>query len=423
MIDLKTLREQPKLIADAARAKRVEIDVDRILELDRRVRALKSDLENIAAQKNEVSKTLPSAVPTERARLIEEMRETDRRADNLRTEMSPLTEELDELLYRIPNPALPDVKVSPDEKDNEEIRVVGEKPNFSFTPKDHMEIGEKLGIIDSERAAKTSGARFTYLSGEGALLEFALIQLAMNTAMKHGFRPIMVPHLVTAKAMRAMGYLEHGGHEEIYYLPKDNLYLIGTSEQSIGPMHQEEVLPAESLPLRYIGFSPCYRREAGSYGKDTKGILRVHQFDKVEMFTFSTPETSDAEHELILSIEEELMQALGLPYHVIKMVTGDLGLPAARKYDIEAWLPSQETYRETHSTSSCTDFQARRLNTRYKNENGKPEFVHTLNGTAFAIGRTIIAILENYQQEDGSVIIPEILRPLMGGLAKLSPKS
>ncbi len=351
------------------------------------------------------------------------MRETDRQADNLRAELSPISEELDELLYKIPNPALPDVTVSPDEKDNEVVRVVGEKPTFDFKPLDHMTIGEKLGIIDSERAAKTSGARFTYLKGDGALLELALVSYALSVAAKHGFTPMMVPHLVTAKAMRAMGYLEHGGHEEIYYLAKDNLYLIGTAEQSIGPMHMDEIIPAENLPLRYIGFSPCYRREAGSYGKDTKGILRVHQFDKVEMFTFSEPGTSDAEHELILSIEEELMQGLKVPYHVLKMVTGDLGLPAARKYDIEAWLPSQETYRETHSSSSCTDFQARRLNTRYKKEGEKPEFLHTLNGTAFAIGRTIIAILENYQQADGSVTIPEVLIPFMGGKTKLSPKA
>lgn len=423
MIDLKILREQPKLITDAAKAKRVEIDIDRILELDRRVRALKSDSEAIAATKNEVSKRLPTVSAEERAKLIEEMRETDRQADNLRAELSPISEELDELLYKIPNPALPDVTVSPDEKDNEVVRVVGDKPVFDFEPQDHMTIGEKLGIIDSERAAKTSGARFTYLKGDGALLELALVSYALSVAAKHGFTPMMVPHLVTAKAMRAMGYLEHGGHEEIYYLAKDNLYLIGTAEQSIGPMHMDEVIPAENLPLRYIGFSPCYRREAGSYGKDTKGILRVHQFDKVEMFTFSEPGTSDAEHELILSIEEELMQGLKIPYHVLKMVTGDLGLPAARKYDIEAWLPSQETYRETHSSSSCTDFQARRLNTRYKKDGEKPEFLHTLNGTAFAIGRTIIAILENYQQADGSVVIPEILVPFMGGKTKLTPKA
>lgn len=420
MIDLKLLREQPQVLDQAAKAKRVDINIDRVLELDRRVRALKSSLEEIAAQKNEVSKRIPSVTPDERTQLIEEMRVLDRKADDLSAEMKPADEELTELLYRIPNPACADVKVSPDETDNEVVRVVGEKPTFDFTPRDHMELGTMLDIIDTERAAKVSGARFYYLKGDGALLEMALQQYALSVAMKHGFKPMIVPHLITAKSMRAMGYLEHGGHDEIYYLPKDNLYLIGTSEQSIGPMHMDEILPEEQLPLRYIGFSPSYRRESGSYGKDTKGILRVHQFNKVEMFSFSSPEQSDAEHDLILAIEEELMQGLKIHYHLIKMVTGDLGLPAARKYDIEAWMPSQDTYRETHSTSTCTDFQARRLNTRYRKEGGKPEFVHTINGTAFS-GRPIIAILENFQEADGSVRIPEILVPFMGGKTHLRP--
>lgn len=420
MIDLKLLREQPQLIDQASKAKGVDIQIDKILDLDRRVRALKASLEEIAAQKNDTSKRMPNVAPEERAKIIEEMRLLDRKADDLQVELAPIDEELSDLLYRIPNPACADVKVSPDEKENEVLRVVGEKPTFSFPVRDHMELGILLDIIDTERAAKVSGARFYYLKGDGALLEFALLQYALSVAMKRGFRPILVPHLITAKSMRAMGYLEHGGHDEIYYLPKDNLYLIGTSEQAIGPMHMDEILPAEQLPLRYIGFSPSYRRESGSYGKDTKGILRVHQFDKVEMFSFSTPEQSDAEHELILSIEEELMQGLKLPYHLIKMVTGDLGLPAARKYDIEAWMPSQETYRETHSTSTCTDFQARRLNTRYRKEGEKPEFVHTINGTAFS-GRPLIAILENFQEEDGSVRIPDVLVPYMGGKTHLRP--
>ena len=420
MIDLKLLREQPQLIDAAAKAKRVDINIDRILDLDRCVRALKSSLEEIAAQKNDVSKRMPSVATDERTKIIEEMRLLDRKADDLQTEMKPAEEELNELLYRIPNPACEDVKVSPDEKDNEILRVVGEKPVFNFKPRDHMELGILLDIIDTERAAKVSGARFYYLKGDGVLLEMALQQYALSVATKQGFRPVIVPHLISAKSMRAMGYLEHGGHDEIYYLPKDNLYLIGTSEQAIGPMHMDEIIPAHQLPLRYIGISPSYRRESGTYGKDTKGILRVHQFNKVEMFSFSTPEQSDTEHELILAIEEELMQGLKLPYHLIKMVTGDLGLPAARKYDIEAWIPSQETYRETHSTSTCTDFQARRLNTRFRKEGEKPEFVHTINGTAFS-GRPIIAILENFQEADGSVRIPDILVPFMGGKTHLRP--
>ncbi len=412
MIDLKLFREHPNLYRDAAASKNVTIDVDRILDLDRRVRSLKSESEGIKAQKNEASKRISKATGDERKQLIEDMRLVDRRAETLDTELAPLEEELNELLYRIPNPPLEGVRLAKDDSENRAIRVVGDIPKFDFEPKDHLELGEQLGIIDTERGAKVSGARFTYFVGQGALLELALVDLAIRTAIKHGFTPVTVPHLVTAKAMRAMGYLEHGGHEEIYYLPKDNLYLIGTSEQAIGPMHTEEILEAKSLPLRYVGVSPCYRRESGSYGKDTKGIIRLHQFTKVEMFSFCGADNSVSEHELMLQIEEELMQALGLPYHVLDIVSGDLGLPAAKKWDIEAWFPSQQRYRETHSTSNCTDFQARRLNTRVRTEDGTA-FIHTVNGTAFS-GRPIAAILENFQQPDGTVIIPQVLRQYMG---------
>lgn len=412
MIDLKLLRENPNAIRDAAEAKNVKIDIDRVLELDRRVRGLKGELESIAAQKNEASKRMPKASKEERAAIIDEMRAIDVNADKLGLEFKPLDEELAELLYKIPNPPLPDVRIGHTDEENVPIRVVGDVPRFDFEPKDHMAIGEALGIIDTARAAKTSGTHFTYFVGDGALLELALVDFALRTAMKHGFTPITVPHLVNANAMRAMGYLEHGGHEEIYYLPKDNLYLIGTSEQAIGPMHADEILDASSLPLRYVGVSPCYRRESGSYGKDTKGIIRLHQFTKVEMFSFCGAEQSTDEHATMLAIEEELMQALGLPYHVLDIVSGDLGLPAAKKWDIEAWFPSQNRYRETHSTSNCTDFQARRLNTRVRQKDGMT-MAHTVNGTALS-GRPIAAILENFQQADGSVRIPDVLQAYIG---------
>lgn len=421
MIDIKILREHSSVIQAASKAKNVDIDVDHILEIDRKVRTLQSELESISAQKNDASKQIASAQPDERQKLIEDMRVIDRKADELKTEFTPLKDELDELLYKIPNPALDDVKVAQSEDENEIIRTVGEKPEFSFAPKDHLELGEKLGLIDMESAAEASGARFTYLKGDAVLLELALTQLTLDVVREHGFEPVLVPHLINARSMRAMGYLEHGGHDEIYFLPKDNLYLIGTSEQAIGPMHIDKTFKEEELPKRYLGISPCYRREAGSYGKDTRGIFRVHQFNKLEMFSVTTPEQSDAEHELILSIEETIMQKLGLAYHVLKMVTGDLGLPAARKYDIEAWIPTQEAYRETHSCSTTTDFQARRLNTRYKTKEGKTEFVHMLNGTAVAMSRLPIAILENYQQEDGSVLIPEVLQQYMNGKTVMKP--
>lgn len=412
MIDCKILRETPNVIRDAARAKNVEVDIDRILDLDRKVRSLKGELEGIAAQKNEASKRIPKASKEERATMIEEMRLIDAKAEKLFAAFAPAEEELNELLLRIPNPALPDVTVGKSDEENTVLRSVGEPPAFDFAPKDHLALGEYLGIIDTVRAAKVSGARFTYFIGDGALLELALVDLAVKAARAHGFVPVTVPHLVNAKAMRAMGYLEHGGHDEIYYLPKDNLYLIGTSEQAIGPMHMDEILEADKLPLRYVGISPCYRRESGSYGKDTKGIIRVHQFMKVEMFSFCKPEDSSAEHELMLKIEEELLQAIGLPYHVLNIVTGDLGLPAAKKWDTEAWFPAQNRYREVTSTSNCTDFQARRLNTRYRTDDGTT-LVHTVNGTAFS-GRPIAAILENFQEADGSVRIPKVLQAYMG---------
>jgi seryl-tRNA synthetase len=423
MIDIKELRARPNKFQAASKAKNVDIDIDHILKLDEIVRTSQAELESIKAEKNEASKKIAKAGDDERAGLIKAMQEVDKRVDSLKEEHGPALEELTELLYRIPNPAMSDVSVSETEDDNEVIRTVGEKTEFDFKPKDHETIAVGLGILDKESAANASAARFMYLMGDGVLLQLALIQYALSITAKHGFTPIVVPHMINADSMRAMGYLEHGGHDEIYYLPKDNLYLIGTSEQAIGPMHKNRLMKKEELPLRYLGMSPCYRREAGGYGKDTSGIYRMHQFDKVEMFSVTTPENSEAEHELILSIEEELMAGLKLPYQVIKMVTGDLGLPAARKYDIETWMPSRDKYQETHSSSTTTDFQARRLNTRYKTEAGKNEFVHMLNGTAFAIGRTLIMILENNQEEDGSVRIPEVLQPFMGGKTKIEAKN
>ncbi len=268
-------------------------------------------------------------------------------------------------------------------------------------------------MIDVERATKVSGSRFVYLKGDLVMLEFALVQYALSTLTRRGFIPVMPPHLISREAMSAMGYLDHGGEEEVYHLKNDDLVLIGTSEQAIGPMHMNELFDASEFPLRYAGFSPCYRREAGSYGRDTRGILRMHQFDKIEMFSFVLPDASDEEHHMLLSVEEELMQGLKLPHRVMKLCSGDIGAPSARTYDIETWMPSQNVYRETHSTSNTTDFQTRRLNIRVKHE-GKNILAHALNGTAFAIGRTLIAIMENYQQEDGSIVVPDVLRSYVG---------
>jgi len=309
-------------------------------------------------------------------------------------------------MIQIPNLPLKDVPVGKSEEDNKVVRKYGKaKPGANS----YLELSEKLDIIDIKRAAKVSGARFGYLKKGLALLEFGLVQLALDILTKQGFIPVIPPVLIKPKMMQAMGYLEQGGDDEVYHVSKDDLYLIGTAEQSIGPMHAGEIFNEKDLPKRYAAFSSCFRREAGSYGKDTKGILRVHQFDKLEMFSFCRPEDSVSEHKFFLSLEEKLMKTLKLPYRVVQLCTGDLSFVSASTYDIETWMPGQETYRETHSASNCTDFQSRRLDIRYRSGQDT-NFVHTINGTAFAIGRTLIAIIENYQQKDGSIKVPLALK-------------
>lgn len=422
MIDIKLIRENPDLVQKKVASKGIIIDIVTILKKDEEYRALQKRGENLQAFKNKASEKIAAASGDERKKLIDEMKEFDKDNDRLSGQAEKLGDELQTLLSQIPNLPSDDVKIGKDESENEELRKVGEPRNFNFPLRDHAALCELLDIADTRRAAKSSGARFSYLKGGGALLEFALLNYALDLLLEHGFSPVVPPVLINTKAMWSMGYFEHGGEQEIYTLSKDDLVLIGTSEQAIGPMHADEILSEEQLPLRYVGFSPCFRREAGAYGKDTRGILRVHQFDKIEMFSFAKPEDSGNEHEFFLALEEKLMQGLGIPYHVLKMCTGDLGAQAAKKYDIEAWIPSENKYRETHSTSNCVDFQARRLKTRYKTSDGKNALVHTVNGTAFAIGRTIISILENYQQADGSVSIPEVLRPYMRGISVIKPK-
>ncbi|MDP3770932.1 MAG: serine--tRNA ligase [bacterium] len=421
MIDLKLLREHPEDVERGIQAKGYNVNIQRILELDTKKRELQGLAEAIAAQKNAASAAVAKAGMDERERLLKDLRKVDAKADAGAERLDALTKEFDAALWTVPNLPAPDVKVGKDEVENEVVRTWGEVPKFPFVPKASWELGPRLGMFDTERAARVSGSRFAYLSGAGVRLELILIGLAMRILEREGFTPIAPPVLVGAKAMEAMGFTLHGGKDETYYLERDDQYLVGTSEQSIGPMHMGEVLQEADLPMRYAGFSTCFRREAGSSGRDTKGIFRLHQFDKVEMFGFTTPEQGDAEHERILAIEEELLQLLELPYQVIKMCTGDLGVPAARKYDLEAWFPAESRYRELTSTSTCTDWQARRLNTRYRpTAGGKPRFVHTVNGTAFAIGRTIACLLENGQQADGSVVLPKALRESFGA-DRISP--
>ena len=402
MIDIHLLRENPEKIKEGIKAKQLDPKlVDVVLKLDEERRKLLGEIEELRAKRNKFAKE----------QNIEKGKEIKVELQKLEPKLTKIEKEYKEKIYQIPNPPADDVKTGKDEGKNEVVRKWGEKKESSA--KDYLELSENLDIVDVKRAAKVSGSRFGYLKGDAALLELALVQFAMEFLVKEGFTPIIPPSLIKKESMRGMGYLEHGGEEDMYVFEKDDLVLVGTSEQSIGPMHMDEVLVEKDLPKRYVSFSPCFRREAGSYGKDTKGILRVHQFDKVEMFSFVKVEESEKEHEYLLSLEEKLFQALEIPYQVVKMCSGDLGAPAAKKYDLEAWMPGQGKYREVTSTSNTTDFQARRLNIKYQNK-GETKFVHTLNGTAFAIGRTIIAIIENYQEKDGSIKIPEVLQKWIG---------
>ncbi len=411
MLDIDFIRANPAAVKKACQNKHVEADVDLLLETDKKRKEALQALEDMRAQKNKASKEIPQTKDDkEKQKIILEMQELDKNSDRLTQNMQELDKQFQDLMLQIPNIPFDDVPVGKDDRDNVVLRKVGEPTKFDFEFKDYMTLAEKFDLIDTERAGKVAGSRFGYVKDKAVLLEFALIHLAMDTLTKEGFVPVVPPVMLKSEMARGTGYFESSDREEAYYIPDDDFYLVGTSEQSLLAMHADEILDGKILPKRYAGFSTCFRREAGSYGKDTKGILRVHQFDKVEMISFCPPEKSKQEHELLLSMEEKLMQALKLPYQVIRICTGDLGRPAAAKYDIEAWMPSENKYRETHSTSNCTDFQARRLNIKYRNAEGKLEFIHTLNGTAFAIGRMLIAIIENYQQKDGSILVPEVLQ-------------
>ncbi len=402
MLDIKFIRENLKEVEQATKNKGYTVDLKQILSFDDQRRKLIQEVQKSQEQKNK----LASEKNVEEGKKIKEgLRANEEKLRGIETK-------LQELLFQIPNIPAPDVKVGKSEKENEIIKKNGESKKFDFTPKDHLALGESLDVIDVKRAAKVSGSRFGYLKNEGALLELALVQLAMSTLIQEGFIPVIPPVLVNEKTMEGLGYLEHGGKDDMFFLPKDKLFLIGTAEQSIVPMHKDEVLQKKDLPKRYVGFSASFRRESGSYGKDVRGIFRVHQFNKVEIVSFTTPENDNKEHKYLLSLEEKLFQMLKIPYQVVKMCTGDLGFPAARKYDIEAWIPSQNKYREVTSTSTTTDFQSRRLSIKYQDGKEK-KFVHVLNGTAFS-GRPLIAILENYQRRDGSVEMPEVLQKYTG---------
>ena len=413
MIDLKVLREDPERVrlSQKVRGENPEL-VDQLLVADTSRREAITAFEALRAEQNLLSKSVGAAKGDEKAAILEKAKELSARvkaADSARAEAESAA---DALLLQIHNLIDPEAPVG-GEEDFVVLEHIGTPRDFTtegFEPKDRVEIGKILKAIDTERGAKVSGSRFYYLTGPGALLEFALVNYAIASATKAGFTPVIPPVLVKPAAMEGTGFLGQAA-ENVFHLEEDDFYLVGTSEVPLAAYHMDEIV--DSLPLRYAGYSSCFRREAGTYGKDTRGIIRVHQFDKVEMFTFCKPEDALAEHKRLLQWEKDFMNAMEIPYRVIDVASGDLGASAIRKFDIEAWIPTQNAYREVTSTSNCTEFQARRLNIRYRDEEGtKP--VATLNGTLVAIPRMIVAILENHQQPDGSVRVPEALRPFLG---------
>jgi len=412
MLDPALLREDPARLAEAMARRGVEVDVDALVELDRRRREVRREAETLRARQKELGKEIPRLEGADRDAAVAEAGELSKRYKELLDEADRLDAEFMERWVRLPNLPDPTAAEGLTEEDAVELSRWGTPPEFPFEPKDHVELGERLGIIDIERAAKISGSRFGIVKGPLAVLEFALVRWALDLLEPHGFVPALPPVLVREHALFGTGFFP-GDRDQVYRVDDGELYLVGTSEVSLAAMHGDEILAAEDLPLRYAGFSTCFRREAGTYGKDTRGIFRVHQFDKLEMFSFVHPDASREEHDFLLAREEEIVQGLGIPYRVVNVAAGDLGASAAKKYDIEAWFPSQGRYREITSTSNTTDYQARRLRIRFADERGN-RLVHTLNGTAIAMGRTLIAIVENFQDADGTITVPEVLVPYAG---------
>ena len=411
MIDLKLLRENPDVVR-ASQVNRGEDPalVDALLEADEKRRSAVQTADELRSEQKAFGKKIGQASPEERPQLLEGSNELKAKVKEAEAAQREAEERVGELQFKISNV----VEGAPagGEDDFVELEYHGEKTEFDFEPKDHLDLGESLGLIDVKRGTKVGGARFYYLTGDGAFLQLGMMMLAAQKAREAGFQLMVPPVLVRPEIMAGTGFLgEHS--DEIYYLERDDQYLVGTSEVALAGYHKDEIIDLADGPLRYAGWSSCFRREAGSYGKDTRGILRVHQFDKLEMFVFCRPEEAEAQHQALLDMERSMLSAIEVPYRVIDIAGGDLGQSAARKFDTEAWIPTQNTYRELTSTSNCTTFQARRLSTRYRDENGKTQIAATLNGT-LATTRWLVAILENHQRADGSVVVPEALRPFVG---------
>ena len=409
MIDLKLLRDAPELLRDSLRRRGTDIDLDELIALEEQVRSLRQEAESLRAEQKEAGREIAALQGDEKQAAIDSVGQLAQRVKDANARVDELAAELDSKLLEVPNLVAEDAADGMTDADNLELRRLGTPASDG---KDHAALGEALDIIDTERGAKVSGSRFGYLKGKGALLEFSLVRWAMDHLVAAGFTPMIPPVMVREHALEGTGFFPEA-REQVYSIPKDELFLVGTAEVPLAAYHADEIFDPQDLPIRYAGFSTCFRREAGTYGKDTAGIFRVHQFDKVEMFVFIDPEESAAEHDRLLEIEEQLVRELDIPYRVVNVAAGDLGASAVKKYDIEAWFPGEQNYREITSCSNTTDYQARRLRIRVRRESGN-DVLHTLNGTACAVGRTILAILENHQQPDGSVVIPEALRRYTG---------
>jgi seryl-tRNA synthetase len=409
MLDAKLLRENPDTVAASLLRRGSQIDLDALIALDTEHRSALQDAEGLRSRQKEVGREIATMEGKAKKKAIAEVSGLAAKVKEATSKTDQLAESFRTAWLEVPNLVDPTAADGYTEDDNVEIKRHGDTLTEGA---DHATLGESLDIIDTERAAKVSGSRFGYLKGKGALLELSLVRWAMDNLADAGFTPMIPPVLVREHALEGTGFFPEA-REQVYEIPKDELFLVGTSEVPLAAYHGDEILESAELPIRYAGFSTCFRREAGTYGKDTAGIFRVHQFDKVEMFVFTTPDASSDEHDRLLAVEESLVHQLDLPYRVVNVAAGDLGASASKKYDIEAWFPGEQAFREVTSCSNTTDYQARRLRVRFRDDTGNT-LAHTLNGTACAVGRTILAILENHQQPDGSVVIPDALRRYTG---------
>lgn len=415
MLDLKIIRENPDKIKENCKNRLANVDIDKLLELDEQRRGAIAKIDQLRAERNTVSKTKPTP------EIIAKMKQVGEEIKALEAKIEPLEAQLRELWLKVPNLTHPAVVVSQNEDDNPVVEIVKKPKQFNFEASDHVQLAEKMDLIDFDRATKVSGAKFYYLKNELALLEYALIQYALDIARKHKFIPVSTPDLAKREVLEGLGFSPRGESTQIYNIEDSDLSLIGTAEITMGGYHMNEVLNEEDLPKKYVAVSHCFRTEAGSYSKFTKGIFRVHQFTKIEMFQYVTPANSETAHQEILSIEKEIFNGLEIPYRIVDHCTADLGGPAIRTYDLEAWMPGKPNkegqmgdWAEITSTSNCTDYQSRGLNIKYKSQDGKIDYLHMLNGTAIAVGRAIIAIMENNQRADGSIVIPKALRKYCG---------